>query len=428
MNIHQEPSVLKASEQASAAASLKPLMSERRVALCGGLLAAIGAMSLALYTPAMPQIVEAFGTTEAMVKMTLSVYFAGFCVAQLICGPLSDGYGRRPVTLAFMGIYLLASVLAMVSSNIETLLVARFLQGVGAAVGVTVSRAIVRDLFTNDASARVMNMIGIVISIGPALSPTLGGITMELFGWHAIFAIMVLMGFIVILVAIFAIRETVVADPSRIRLRELFRSYGKLLVSRYFMYPSLAVAGTTGALYTAATVLPFILMQRVGMSATAYGLGMLLQTASFLSGGLLFRAVMKRISPTRLSMIGFATVLFGSISMAVVLTLYEPTYLNVMLPMCFYAFGIALIMPQMTSAGMARFPHIAGSASAMMGFFQMGGGLVGGSIAATISDPVLAMAIVIPMMGLMAAVVFVLWLRLPKETQVSQIAQIKKKG
>ncbi len=90
MNIHQESGALKATEQVAAVVAPPPLMSERRVALCGGLLAAIGAMSLALYTPAMPQIVEAFGTTEAMVKMTLSVYFAGFCIAQLICGPLSE--------------------------------------------------------------------------------------------------------------------------------------------------------------------------------------------------------------------------------------------------------------------------------------------------------------------------------------------------
>lgn len=417
MNIHKETDDFKTPLQNKAETDLKPIMSERRVAICGGLLAAIGAMSLALYTPAMPQIVEAFGTTEAMVKMTLTVYFAGFCISQLVCGPMSDGFGRRPVTLAFMGIYLLGSILAMLSGSIETLLFARFLQGVGAAVGVTVSRAIVRDLFTNEASARVMNLIGIVISIGPALSPTLGGIAMQLFGWHSIFAIMVTMGFVVVLVAIFAVRETVQPDSSLIRPRELFGSYGKLLMSRYFMYPSLAVAGTTGALYTSATVLPFVLMQRVGMSASAYGLGMLLQTAGFLTGGLLFRALMMRISSIRLAMIGFATVLLGGISMAVVLTLFEPSYLIVMLPMSLYAFGIALIMPQMTSAGMARFPHMAGAASALMGFFQMGGGLVGGSLVATIADPVVAMSIVIPLMGLMAAIVFVLWLRLPADNK-----------
>src|SRR5690606_7406255 len=118
-----------------------------RVGLVGALIVAIGPISLALFTPAMPALVAVFGTTEAMVKLTLSFYFAGFAVAQLVCGPLSDGFGRKPVTLAFMLIYLGASVFAVLAPTIELLIAARFLQGVGAAVGVSVSRALVRDLF-----------------------------------------------------------------------------------------------------------------------------------------------------------------------------------------------------------------------------------------------------------------------------------------
>ncbi|MGO4838632.1 MFS transporter, partial [Rhizobiaceae sp. 2RAB30] len=93
-------------------------MSERRVGLLGAMLAAIGPVSMALFTPAMPDLVHAFGTTEAAVKMTLSLYFAGFAIAQLVCGPLSDGFGRKPVTFAFLGIYLVASVLALLATDI----------------------------------------------------------------------------------------------------------------------------------------------------------------------------------------------------------------------------------------------------------------------------------------------------------------------
>lgn len=389
-----------------------PVMSELRVGVVGGLLAAIGSMSLSLYTPAMTEIVHAFGTTEALVKLTISVYFAGFCMAQLVCGPLSDGFGRRPITIAFMGVYLMASLMAVFSTGIEVLLVARFLQGVGAAVGVTVSRAIVRDLFTHEASARVMNLIGIVIAIGPAISPTLGGITMELLGWHAIFLIMVLLGFLVVLMALFVIRETVTRDLSRIRPRELVRSYRKLLTSRPFLYASVGVGGTTGALYTAAIILPFILMGRVGMSATQFGLGLMMQTGCYLVGGLLFRRLMRYFSPLRLAMAGYVIIVLSCIVIAVTLRCVDPTYLRVMVPMGAFAFGIALVMPQMTSAGMAPFPRIAGAASALMGFFQMVGGLIGGAIAALMADPVIAFATLIPVMGFIAAGAFVLWRRL----------------
>ncbi|MBC2886551.1 multidrug effflux MFS transporter [Ochrobactrum sp. CM-21-5] len=391
-----------------------PVMSELRVGIIGGLLAAIGAMSMALYTPAMTEIVQAFGTTEALVKLTLSVYFAGFCFAQLVCGPLSDGYGRRPVTIAFMGIYLIASVLALFSPNIHVLLAARFMQGVGAAVGVTVSRAIVRDLFTHEASARVMNLIGIVIALGPAISPTLGGLTMEYFGWHAIFLLMVCLGLLIVIVALFVIKETGTRDLSRLRPKEVIGSYRKLLTSRHFVYASLGVGGTTGALYTAATILPFILMGRVGMSATHFGVGLLLQTSCYLIGGLLFRRLMRLYSSQQLVMSGYIAITLSSLAIAILLRVFEPSYLLVMVPMGLFAFGIALIMPVMTSAGMAPFPKMAGAASAMMGFFQMGGGLVGGVIAAAMDDPVVAFASLIPIMGFVAAGAFLLWKRLPQ--------------
>src|SRR5690606_8651930 len=237
-----------------------PLMSERRVSLLGALLVAIGPLSMALFTPAMTEIVRAFGTTEAAVKMTLSLYFAGFALAQLVCGPLSDGFGRKPVALAFMAIYLVASALALFAPTIELLIAARFLQGVGAAVGVAISRAIVRDLFTNDRSARIMNLIGLILGIGPAFAPTLGGVTMELFGWHAIFALMLLLGIAIVVVIHFALVETVARDMSRVRPGAVVRSYSQLLRSGYFMSSGLALGGAIGAFYTLAVVLPFILM------------------------------------------------------------------------------------------------------------------------------------------------------------------------
>ena len=201
MNVQPKPPVERA-----------PLMSERRVGIIGALLVAVGPVSMALFTPAMPEIVQAFGTTEAAVKMTLSLYFAGFAVAQLVCGPISDGVGRKPVTVAFMGIYLVASALALFSPNIETLIAARFLQGVGAAVGVAISRAIVRDLFTSERSARIMNLIGLILGIGPALAPTLGGVTMQLFGWHAIFVLMLVFAVVIVVVTQVSLVETVTRD------------------------------------------------------------------------------------------------------------------------------------------------------------------------------------------------------------------------
>lgn len=398
-----------------------PPMSERRVSLLGALLVAIGPVSMALFTPAMTEIVHAFGTTEAAVKMTLSLYFAGFALAQLVCGPLSDGFGRKPVALAFMGIYLVASALALVAPTIELLIAARFLQGVGAAVGVAISRAIVRDLFTNERSARIMNLIGLILGIGPAFAPALGGLTMELFGWHAIFALMLLLGIVIVLVIHFALIETVTRDMSRIRPAALVRSYGQLLRSGYFMSSGLALGGAIGAFYTLAVVLPFILMGRVGLSPTEFGLGMLLQSGAFFSGSLVVRRAMRTYGAYRIMPAGLAFIAVGSIALAVLLRVAEPTFITVMGPVALYAFGAAFIMPAMSTASLAPFPHIAGAAAALGGFLQMGGGLVGGLLASLFADPVTAIATVVPGLGLLAILCWAWWRCLPEPALASVV-------
>lgn len=401
----------------------QPIMSERRVGIVGGILAAIGPIALSLYTPAMPDIVIAFGTTQAAVKMTLTAYFGGFCLAQLLCGPLSDGYGRRPVTIGFMTIYLLASVLALIAPTIDTLIVARFFQGVGAAVGITVSRAIVRDLFTSDASSRVMNLIGIVLSVGPAIAPTLGGLTLSFFSWHEIFLLMVLQGVAVILIVIFFVRETGSPDPKQASPAILVRSYFSLIKERHFLLASLVLSGATGALYTSATLLPFILMERVGLSATSFGIGMLLQTSFYLSGGLLYRLLMSRLSPTQLTVFGLFCLGLASLLLIFLLSQYDPTYLSVMLPMGLYVMGIAFLTPQMSTAALAPFPHIAGSASALMGFFQIAGGFAGGLVASAMPDPVFAMALILPVMGGLSLVGFIFWYKLRITTTINAVLE-----
>jgi MFS transporter, DHA1 family, multidrug resistance protein len=400
----------------------QPVMSERRVSIIGALLVAIGPVSMALFTPAMPELVNAFGTTEAAVKMTLSMYFAGFAIAQLICGPLSDGFGRKPVTAVFIAIYLVASVMALLSPTIEWLVVARFIQGVGAAVGVAISRAIVRDLFTHERSARIMNLIGIILAAGPAFAPFLGGLTMELAGWQAIFYVMIGAGAALMLTIHLAMRETVTRDLSRIRPAQLVRSYGRLLGSAYFLTASLTIAGSLGAIYAQAAILPFIMMNEVGLSATAFGLSMLMQSGMFFVGSLVVRALMPRHGAFRLVAPGLVFIAIASLALAVLLHVQGASFYTVMLPVGLYAFGIAFVMPAMTTAALAPFPHMAGAASSMMGFFQMGAGMVGGAVAAAMPGPVAAMAIVIPTMGLIAVAAGVVFARLPEPVLAKVVA------
>lgn len=385
-----------------------PLMSERRVSIIGAMLVAIGPVSMALYTPAMTELVREFGSSESVIKLTLTLYFGGFAFAQLVAGPLSDALGRRPITIAFMGLYCVASIVAMFAPSVEVLMGARFVQGLGASVGVAISRALVRDLFTDDQSSRIMNLIGIILALGPALAPTIGGLMLPLFGWRSVFVLMTFFGLGIIAVVIFAMKETVVADRSRLNFPALGRTYKMLLTNRHFITASLVMGGALGAIYAQATFLPFILMDDVGLSPAQFGASMLAQSGSFFLASLLCRRLMRTHGADALVGPGLVFIAVGSLG-TLTLLFWPPSFLHVMIPVAIYSFGIAFVMPAMSTAALAPFGRAAGAAASMLGFVQMGSGLLMGSLGALMGNAVVAMAVLIPLMGATACIAFAVY-------------------
>lgn len=387
-----------------------PRMSERRTSIIGAFLVALGPVSMALYTPAMPELVHAFSSTESAIKLTLSLYFAGFALSQLVSGTMSDVLGRRKTTLIFMTVYLAGSLMAAFAPTIEVLLAGRLVQGIGASVGMTVSRAIVRDQFTGTEAARIMNMVGMMLAIGPAVSPTLGGFALGLFGWQSIFFLMVGFALTACGAVYFCMAETTTPDPAKGHIGPILRGYGELAASSRFVSATLVMAGAVGALYGQATMLPFVLIGKVGLTPTQFGVGMLVQSGFFFAGTVAVRFLMRNMPPARIVFPGLCFIGIASILIAATSHLMAPTFLSVMGPVGIYAFGIAFVMPYMMTAAMEPFPHIAGSASAAMGFIQMGSGFIAGLAAAAIGLPLFAFGTIIPSMGLMAILSYV-WYR-----------------
>lgn len=386
------------------AAPLPQLMSARRTTLLGAALVAIGPLTMALYTPAMPALTAELGTTDAMVKLTLTAYFAGFALTQLVSGPLTDAFGRKPVTLAFLLLYLASSMLATFAPTVDWLIIARVLQGIGAAVGITVSRAIVRDQYTGQTSAQIMNTIGTMLALAPAVSPTIGGLILEFFGWHQIFYAMIVYGATLALAVLLFQRETNTArDRSHIRPGKVLRNYMTLLRDPRYMAPTLVISLGLGNIYALATVQAFILVNVVGLSPSQYGLGMMLQSVSFMSGTLVTGRLLKRMDASKLLLPGMAGVLLACLLIATLTRIFEPTYLLVMGPTALFVFFIALLMPSTFTAALMPFPHMAGAASSLMGFFQFGSGIVGSLAIAALGDPVLGMTTVtavLPLIGI----------------------------
>jgi DHA1 family purine ribonucleoside efflux pump-like MFS transporter/DHA1 family bicyclomycin/chloramphenicol resistance-like MFS transporter len=377
-------------------------MTTRRTAILGALLMAIGPISMAIYTPAMPELVNAFGTTEAAIKISLALYFAGFALAQLVSGPASDAFGRKAASLVFLSIYLAGGLIAVFAPSVEFLLAARLIQGIGVSVGMTVARAIVRDQFIGSEASSILNLIGIMLAIGPAIGPTMGGLSLAAFGWHSVFWLMVGFGVISVVAVVFFLRETTVPDRKLIRPGNLVRAYAELLRNKRFLFAAMIMAGSVGALYAQATMLSFILINEVGLTPTGFGLSMLMQSGAYFSGSVALRFLVKILGDRHSAILGLCCSGIGGTLMILSVFLLEPSFITIMGPVAVATFGIALITPYIVTAAMAPFPHIAGSASAMMGFIQMSSGFIAGVVASLIGSPLLAFGTVIPFMEFMA--------------------------
>ena len=390
-------------------------MSERRTALLGALLATIGPISMSIYTPAMPELVAAFRTTEGMIKLTLSLYFAGFSVAQLLSGPLSDAFGRRRAVLAFIGINAVGGVICSLSPSVEWLLAGRLVQGIGASVGITVARAMVRDQFTGEAASRIMNLIGIMLAVGPALAPTLGGLALAAFGWQAIFLMLIGFSSLIILSVTLLMRETTEPDPMRAAPRRILNAYRMLLVDRRFLSAAGVLAGAVGSLYAQSTMLPFILIDRVGLSPLAFAVGMLMQSGFYFLGSVILRVASPRLGGLPAVRIGLLCLIGGGFLIALISALLTPSYASVMGPIALTSFGIAFLTPHMTTAALQGVPHVAGAASALIGFLQLGTGFAGGLFAALVGEPLTAFGLIVPAFCLAATLSFLVFRQVTPE-------------
>jgi MFS transporter, DHA1 family, multidrug resistance protein len=357
-------------------------MSPRRTAIIGGLMVTTGPLSLTLYGPALPSIVTDLGTTDAGGKLTMSAYFAAFALAQLICGPLSDRYGRRVVAIAFFAIYVLGSLVAALAPTLEVLLLARLMQGFGVSAGVALSRAMVRDQFVGMEAIRILTMVNLILTVTPAIAPTLGSVVLAFGSWHLMFVVMA--GFGLLIVALLAVgsRETL-PEAARVPLHpgRIVGNYGRLLVAPDFLLPALLLALAFGGFYGFSALLPFVLIDELGLTPFQFAMAMLIQTGSFITGNLIAARLSRNLDGAGLIRLGLICLAISGLGFAIGPRLWPGSIFPVMVPVGFWMLALATIGPSATASAMARYGHIAGSAGALTGFFQMGGGFLASLLA-----------------------------------------------
>jgi DHA1 family bicyclomycin/chloramphenicol resistance-like MFS transporter len=366
-------------------------------------LVALGPVSISLYVPSMPSLAVEFRATPGLVQQSFTIFIAGFAAAQLVYGPLADRFGRRPVLIGGLVLYIVASLACAQSTSIDAFLVARLVQGLGACVGPVVARAIVRDRFERADAVRAFAFIGTAIALAPALGPLIGGFLEVWFGWRSAFLFLIGYGLLMTGLVLARLEETIpqrdasATDPAR-----LLRNYASLLSNARYLGYLAPVTFCFGGLFAYNATAPFLIIDGLGLSPDRFGMLAIFTVSTYATGSWLAGRLEGRFSTRHTVITGLATAGLAAVSMLALAG--ELSLARVIGPMMLFVFGFGLLIPACTAAALHPFPRIAGSASAMMGFLQMGVGALGSLILSQIHDgtavPLGLVMVIMAMLGI----------------------------
>jgi DHA1 family bicyclomycin/chloramphenicol resistance-like MFS transporter len=367
------------------------------VVLILALLLGMQAVSTDMYLPALPAITSDLSAGMGQAQLTLSAMLLAFGLSQLVWGPLSDRFGRRPILLWGIGAYVLASMACVLAPGIGWLIAARILQGIALGAGVMTARAVVRDLFQPAQGAHAMSQaltgLGIIAcACGPA-----GGFLTELLGWRLALLSVALFGLITWCLLFWRFQETLSRpDPHALAWRSTLRANRDMLRHPTFLSWCAMSTTTFLGLFTMLACSSFVFIQDMGLSKTAYGFLMLSMSLAYILGTFWCRWMLKRTSVQRAIAAAAVLTLSGGVLLTVLAyagqgqAWYGPW--AVMLPVCIYMIGHGVNMPCSQSGAVAPFPARAGTASALNGFIMMLGAFgMGGWLGAHMDNPLFSM-------------------------------------
>jgi len=354
-------------------------------------LSAFAPLSVDMYLPALPAMSADFRVSHADTQLTLTSFMIAFGLGQIFYGPLGDRFGRRPVMLAGIAIYLLASLACAYAARIEHLVALRFVQGLGACAGVVMARAMVRDLAERDRAAQVMSVMMACVSIAPMLAPLIGALVFDLAGWRAIFWTLAAFGLGALLIGLLGVRETLRPEHrAPLALSAVLARFGQLLRTRDFMGYAMAPAFMFGTMMAFISGSPFVYIDHYGLAPSQYAWLFAANVVAMTLGSTLNSRLVPRYGADALlrraaiapALTGAAMIVCGFIEMrtgALGLTPFIP--LTVLMVGC-----LSLILPNANACAMQRYPHMAGTAASLLGVVQFGTGAVFGTLVGHLLD------------------------------------------
>ncbi len=353
---------------------MKNLKNNRKVTLLIlGLLSAIGPFSIDLYLPAFEIIAEDFNTSIEKVQFTLTSYFIGIALGQLVYGPLLDRYGRKKPLLIGLGIYIIASALCIFTRDINHLIILRFLQALGSCGGMVGARAMVTDYYNSREAARVFSLLMLVIGISPILAPSIGAFMLNHVDWHYIFLFLTVLATIIFIGTQFFLPESYAGNKSfSLAPPAIVKSFWSVFRNKTFISYCIVGSIASSATYAYLAGSPYLMQQYFGLSKGEYGFAFAFVASAMIIATQLNRWLLKRWTSPQISYLAnLWQAIIGIIMIAVLAAGYLQISNMILLIFCFL-FGYGFIFPNTSAIAMEPMRSLAGSASALLGCIQMG--------------------------------------------------------
>lgn len=331
----------------------------------------LGPFSISTYMPFFPALMVSLGATQVELQQTLSAYLAAFGFMMLLHGPLSDAFGRRPVILGGLAVYMLASIGGALAGSLGFLLFCRTLQGLSVGAGGVVGRVVIRDRLQGPEAQKLLSQVSMIFGLAPAIAPVFGGWLQNWFAWQSVFVFMAIFSGLQLAASYFSLPETLPPEQrSSMMLPVLAYNYSKVLKSKPFWLLSLALSFNFIGFFLYVSSAPTFVIQYLGLTKAQFGWLFIPATAGIILGAYLSGEVAKRFTPV-------TTISFGYLIMAIATSLnvaynafFPPVVPWVILPIMLYTVGMSFATPSITLMTLDLFPSMRGMAASMQGFIQ----------------------------------------------------------